>query len=126
MFSRERSWCGQAWLSARRPREIELNEGESASVTPQGVVTRLRPSVANRRQCDRLCSQDSQEIIKTLNLVDMVAGGDGFGKARDRGIDPTTGKTTAYSQTQEHRRRLGDGRYHRVEGLPFVDGVFVP
>ena len=36
-----------------------------------------------------------KRVIKTLDLVDVVAGGDGFGKARDRGIDPTTGRTTA-------------------------------
>ena len=39
--------------------------------------------------------RDSQENHQDLNLVDVVAGGDGFGTACDRGIDPATGKTTA-------------------------------
>ena len=68
-------------------------------------------------------------IIKTLNLVDIVAGGDGFGTAHDCGIDPSTGKTTS---TQTDRKRsdngklVSDGRYHRVEQIPLIDGVFIP
>ena len=61
-----------------------------------------------------------------LSLVDMVAGGDGFGSARDCGIDPTNGKTTSTQPDVKHISMLGDGRYHRVQGLPFVDGVFIP
>ena len=30
--------------------------------------------------------------VKTLDLVDVVAGGDGFSGRRDRGIDPTSGR----------------------------------
>ena len=31
-----------------------------------------------------------KQTIKTLDLVDVVAGGDGFSGRRNRGIDPTT------------------------------------
>lgn len=60
-----------------------------------------------------------------LDLADVVAGGDGFGTGRPGyEIEPLTGsfraiKTEAYD-------RQGDHRYHPVEALPFVDGVFVP
>jgi len=62
--------------------------------------------------------------VKTLDLVDVVAGGDGFSGKRNRGIDPTTGRT---SDTHSKEPRLiDDGKYHRVEGMPLIDGVFVP
>ena len=67
---------------------------------------------------------------KTLDLVDVVAGGDGFSGQRNRGIDPTTGKL---GETQpvgfengKWKFLVGDRRYHRVEQLPLVDGVFIP
>ena len=70
-----------------------------------------------------------KRIIKALDLVDVVAGGDGFGEARGRGIDPTTGKITS-TQTDQKRSASGrlpsDGRYHRVDATPLVDGVFIP
>jgi hypothetical protein len=65
-----------------------------------------------------------QRTPKTLDLVDVVAGGNGFSGQRNRGIDPTTGRTVA--APPQRRIMVGDGRYHRVEGLPFVDGVFIP
>jgi hypothetical protein len=62
--------------------------------------------------------------IKALDLADVVADGDGFGTARGRGIDPTTGQT---AKAQPVPRGLtGDHKYHRVESLPLIDGVFVP
>jgi hypothetical protein len=61
--------------------------------------------------------------MKTLDLADMVAGGDGFSGRRDRGIDPTAGQPVD-RPIYAHMR--GDHQYHRVKGLPFVDGVFIP
>jgi hypothetical protein len=58
----------------------------------------------------------------TLDLIDVVAGGNGLGKARDRGIDPANGRIVesfrcSYSDS--------DGRYHRVSGRLYIDGVFI-
>ena len=69
-----------------------------------------------------------RQTIKTFDLVDVVAGGDGFSGRRNAGIDPTTGRATNTPKfaktTQEYA--VGDGKYHRVAGLPFVDGAFIP
>jgi hypothetical protein len=62
--------------------------------------------------------------IKVFDLVDAVAGGDGFSGKRGCGIDPTTGHTV--DEPPKEKILVGNGRYHRVDGLPFVDGVFVP
>jgi hypothetical protein len=62
--------------------------------------------------------------VRILDLADVVAGGDGSSGRRNRGIDPTTGRIVA--APPERKILVSDGRYHRVEGLPFVDGVFIP
>jgi hypothetical protein len=62
--------------------------------------------------------------IKTLDLVDVVAGGNGFSGRRNRGIDPITGRRV--DTPPKAKTLIGDRRYHRAEGLPFVDGVFIP
>ena len=64
-----------------------------------------------------------------LDLVDVVAGGDGFSGRRERGIDPTTGRTVdrcGCPDPDAHTPLSGDGKYHRVEGMPLIDGVFIP
>jgi hypothetical protein len=63
-----------------------------------------------------------KETTKSLDLVDIVAGGNGFSGRRDRGIDATNGHPTDTNLGYMN----GDGKYHRVDGLPFVDGVFIP
>ena len=64
--------------------------------------------------------------IKILDLVDVVAGGDGFSGRRNRGIDPTNGQVIGWAVSQLGHFPVGDGKYHRVEAIRFIDGVFVP
>jgi hypothetical protein len=63
--------------------------------------------------------------IKTFDLVDVVAGGDGFSGARSGGIHPLTGDFVKAGRAEDNNL-LDNGRYHRVHGSPFVDGVFSP
>jgi hypothetical protein len=69
-----------------------------------------------------------QQTIKVLDLVDVVAGGDGFSGKRDRGIDPTSGHflESPWRLAGKDPPRFSDGQYHRVAKMPFVDGVFIP
>jgi hypothetical protein len=67
--------------------------------------------------------------IKSLSLVDLTAGGNGSSKHRDRGIDPLNGKIYKIMPPpvlDVKDYTIGDRKYHRVEGLPGVDGVFIP
>ncbi len=69
----------------------------------------------------------SEKTLIQLDLADVVAGGSGLGNASNRGINPQTGaiQISPATTTPDFNLR-GDGLYHRVEGLPMVDGVFIP
>jgi hypothetical protein len=99
-----------------------LHHDESVRVDPNG----------NQRSIVVLSSATGSEFIRqlplpstvSLDLVDVVAGGDGWSNRRNRGIDPTTGRTS--DPLQRPSTLTGDHQYHRVKSLPFVDGVFIP
>jgi hypothetical protein len=65
-----------------------------------------------------------KRAIKLFDLVDVVAGGNGFSNHRGRGIDPLTGRAVA-AEPEDHEMR-GDYRFRRVEDMEFIDGVFIP
>ena len=67
-----------------------------------------------------------KSIVKTFDLVDAFAGGDGFSSRRGGGIDPTTGQATNTPPLPREMQYTSDQKYHRVESLTFVDGVFIP
>jgi hypothetical protein len=103
-----------------------LHENESARVdipanhggAPR--VSRLQPSA----KIASFVRKMPRQSIKTLDLADLVAGGDGFSGRRGRGIDPTNGFGTDVIP-QQHLVS-SDRKYHRVQGVPLVDGVFIP
>jgi hypothetical protein len=60
----------------------------------------------------------------SLDLLDIVAGGNGVGHRRERGIDPTKGMEDVPFMAED---RKDQGGYHRVLwGIRLIDGVFVP
>jgi hypothetical protein len=97
---------------------------ENESVRVEAGDTGPRVTLVPTSTCSRFVREIHKHTIKVLDLVDVVAGGDGFSSRRNRGIDPTTGRKV--DGPPNAARLVGDGRYYRVEGLPFVDGVFVP
>ena len=92
-------------------RENQLTVIVAAAATPQFV--RILPSVETKR----------------LDLVDVVAGGNGFSKKNGAGIDPTTGQATTVPLPDpkgDSEFLFSDNKYHRVTSFPVVDGVFIP
>ena len=63
------------------------------------------------------------EPPKQLDLLDIVAGGDGLGNRRERGINPANG---AQDRLFVAQGRGGDRQYWPVVWHQFIDGVFVP
>ena len=99
-----------------------LREGESVQVNilnGRGSVI----TVASAAEPIHFVRSVPKQTIKTLDLVDVVAGGNGFTGRRNRGIDPTSGRAVASNTRPD---LTGDGQYHRVQAIPFVDGVFIP
>ena len=103
-----------------------LHENQSVRVEKgsgkQGGGNRVTLFVTPARAAD-FVRKIPKRTIKSLSLVDVVAGGDGFGEARGRGIISNTGELTDRPGGEQVR---SDGYYHRVEGLPLIDGVFIP
>lgn len=64
---------------------------------------------------------------KSLNLADLAGGGNGFGTGTlEDGIDPGTGKAISFGPELYDMHPVVSNAYRRVEGHPFIDGVFVP
>ena len=108
---------------------VQLAAGESVLVKKDEAeaVRFTHPTKA-----PRFVRQISRTKIESIDLVDIVAGGDGFSGRRDAGIDPTNGRVVAETAkynpalSREENLRSSDRKYHRVDALPFVDGVFIP
>ncbi|MBN1394605.1 MAG: hypothetical protein JW959_06250, partial [Pirellulales bacterium] len=65
------------------------------------------------------------EPPKQLDLLDIVAGGDGLGVRRERGIDPATGQQDTFF-AMGGKQYFGSDDYRRIEWHPLIDGIFVP
>jgi hypothetical protein len=101
-----------------------LHENESAQVE-SGDANRGIVLVPNPTSASFIRSMPEWKS-RVLDLVDVVAGGDGFAGRRNRGIDVTTGRPSDGRVLLNSVPSVLDGTYHRVSGLPFLDGVFAP
>jgi hypothetical protein len=108
-----------------RPQTIVLSKNESARTEKRSGLGGERKAVDVIRCTDvnpKVFPRRIAKEIQTLDLLDIVAGGDGKGHRRERGIDPTTGKQDL-SFFPENRD--GDRKYRRVGWQKLIDGVFV-
>jgi hypothetical protein len=102
-----------------------LRENESVRVD-SGSERKI--AVVHDFNAARFVHQFPKQSIKVFDLVDVVAGSDGFSGRRNRGIDPRNGQVVDVLVPNVPTSSLlaGDAQYHRVAGMPFVDGVFIP
>ncbi|MCD4728822.1 MAG: hypothetical protein K8R46_14280, partial [Pirellulales bacterium] len=98
-------------LGAGESARVERGEGDPRLVLLEGVDN---PPKFVRRLV---------KPPRLLDLLDIVAGGDGMGWRRECGIDPTTGMEDPMYLSQQ---RAGDGQYRPVLYQRLIDGVFVP
>ena len=114
-------------LHENQSARVEKNKGDSENSQRVVVFTTPAKAAAFVRKISRVTSP--QTVVKTLDLVDIVAGGDGFSGRRNAGIDLTNGnlltKLPKPALSSDDYTK-GDGKYHRVSALPMVDGVFIP
>jgi hypothetical protein len=102
---------------------IVLHENES--VRTEKAPGAGRPNLGIRR-----VTVDPQTFVrrvarrpKTLDLLDIVAGGHGVTGRRERGVDPATGMEDPSFASEP---RFGDRKYRPVTWHKLIDGVFVP
>ncbi|NLF07657.1 MAG: hypothetical protein GX594_06715, partial [Pirellulaceae bacterium] len=116
-------------VSDKRPeaggddRVVRLGAGETVRVETSG--DNGQPRIVARERFDAASKfvRRIYEPPKVLDLLDIVAGGDGTGRRREHGIDPVTGKQDTWFVDGQ---RTDNHAYHRVDWHPFVDGVFIP
>ena len=101
---------------------LRLRAGDTALVQ-SGHAAHLAPKETSDARFVRQIPMKRDEQIKKFDLVDVVAGGNGYSGKRGVGIDPTNGRSVTECP---FRTFHGDGRYHRVEGRQLIDGVFIP
>ncbi|MBU4270903.1 MAG: NPCBM/NEW2 domain-containing protein [Planctomycetes bacterium] len=108
-----------------RGREVTLGENESARVEkPTGggnPVIVVRPGLVKPES-----SAFVRRLVrppKVLDLLDIVAGGNGMGRCRERGIDPSTGMEDPVFIGQE---RTAGRQFRPVVWHKLIDGVFMP
>ncbi len=112
---------GQPETTARVLHENEAVRVEKNSNEQAGTLVLVTTST--KKASDFVRRMPSQ-VVKYLDMVDVVAGGDGFSGRRNGAIDPTNGNTT--NKPPENLMFTSDGQYHRVPSLPMIDGVFIP
>ena len=108
-----------------------LHKDETAVVKARGEAPRIvsiQGFTASRFVRD--IPGQSNPRIKAFDLADVVAGGDGFSGQRGRGIDSSNGRPTTTTVKEYHPDRfpiiVGDGKYHAVDAMALIDGVFIP
>jgi hypothetical protein len=128
--TRSHVFRGSVQLQARtadgmvRDNAAILHMNESARVdangdSPTTVVASAQPAGFVRAI--------SKRTFANLSLTDIVAGGDGYSGLKLGGINPCSGQLVdRLPGSTESLYLVGDGVYHRVSDLPFVDGVFIP
>ncbi len=69
----------------------------------------------------------SATVMKSFDLVDAFAGGDGFSGRHGSGIDPLSGQAVDALPLPRELQYASDSKYHHpIISRPFVDGVFIP
>jgi ferric-dicitrate binding protein FerR (iron transport regulator) len=97
--------------------EAQLTAGESARVA--GGAVKVDPSGAQPQAFVR----NLEESDSTLDVADLVSGGDGTTHRTGVGIEPATGQTGIIGGVALHS---GDNQYHRISSIPILDGCFIP
>jgi hypothetical protein len=95
-----------------------LNGGQAAVMTDTAMSVSPEGAIPQRFVCNLINGN-----ITSLDVTDLVSGGDGTTHRRGIGIDANTGEIGALAPTEAI---VSDGQYHRVQGYPVIDGAFVP
>lgn len=97
-------------------RSVDLVAGDMATVNRYALRVQHNGSIPQK------FVRDISGGRLSLNVADLIAGGDGTTQHRNGRIDPSDGSTKG-DPTKEITT---DSQYHRVPTLPVIDGCFIP
>jgi hypothetical protein len=97
---------------------VLLKAGQAAVLSEHNLTPNSQGAIPQRFICNL-----SNQQVNSLNVVDLICGGDGTTRRRGIAVDSLTG---AAGVLQPVGLRNGDHLYHRVMGYPVIDGVFIP
>jgi hypothetical protein len=98
-------------------RQLLLTAGQAAAMSPTAL--KVDEKGAMPQQFVRsLVNSD----ISSLDITDLICGGDGTTRRRGVGIDPSNGDV---GNLRPVAAIIGDGKYHLANGSPFIDGAFI-
>ena len=105
--------------------DMVLLQNESARVVRDSKSDKNANLILSRIAVDpRVFARQVIQLPKTIDLLDIVAGGFGLGRQREHGIDPTSGLEDPLFWPNY---RPADRKYHRVDWKSkMIDGVFAP
>jgi hypothetical protein len=66
-----------------------------------------------------------RRVVSRLDVLDIVAGGDGWGSRRNSGVDPATGERVRVFDHPVSQPAVDRPRYRSVRDSSIIDGVFV-
>jgi hypothetical protein len=107
---------GQSSRDPAAPTVLKIGQ---AAVLSRNAVT---PSPQGAIRQRYICSLTNPGV-RTLDVTDLICGGDGTSNRRGIAVDATTGDIGVLTPVGI---RPGDHLYHKVHGFPVVDGAFVP
>jgi hypothetical protein len=97
---------------------VILTVGQAAMISGKSVTKNPQGAVPQRFVCEL---QNSH--LASLDVADLIGGGDGTTHRRGIAVDPLDGHIGVMEPVT---RRKGNDVYHHVYGYPAVDGAFVP
>ena len=95
-----------------------LTVGQAAVIAREAISRSAVGAIPQRYICN-LQNAD----VSSLDVVDLISGGDGTTQRRGIAIDSTTGEI---GNLPPRGNRTSDGKYHRIQGYPVLDGTFIP
>lgn len=106
--------------AAAASKSLEVAAGDAAQLQNRAVSFSAGGAVPQR------FVRDLARPVKSLELVDLLSGGDGSGGLRGGMIDPTNGQASRTGKMEPGGDLTSDRVYHRVPQLTVLDGTFMP
>jgi len=98
-------------------KELLLKVGQAATMTDKALALTTDGAAAQRFVCSLVNGK-----VTSLDVTDLISGGNGTTHRRGIGIDANTGAIGALPPTET---RVSDGKYHQVRGYPVIDGACI-